>query len=66
MKNGLVTMWSKKCFWVNKAVINHCKSQFALKKGDAVYLMRLGGYCILQAPSAKSDFQFREVLFLIG
>lgn len=48
---------------IKLVTINLSPNRPACEKGDVVYLVGLERHCNLQAPSARSDGEFRAVLF---
>lgn len=48
---------------IKLVIINLSPNRPECEKGDVAYLVGLERYCNLQAPSARSDCEFRAVLF---
>lgn len=46
--------------------MDNLQQREAKKEGDAVYRVELVAHCIIRVLSAKSDFEFRHILFRIG
>lgn len=49
-----------------RATIGHSRCRSAPEEGIAAYLVGFVGHCLLQGSSAKSNVEFRQILFPAG